>query len=386
MWLAILSGAAGGTVLFQSLPTPAASSSSGSSLHHGASGRLYLTWQEATAKGHALRLSVWEEDQWSPPRTIQEGNDWFVNWADFPSLIEYAPSRLAAHWLVRNGKLPHAYDIYLVLSQDAGEQWSEPFRLHRDDTQTEHGFVSFLPWTGDQLGVVWLDGREMSEEGQEGSMSLRFTTVPEPGRLGREVILDDRVCECCQTSAALTGRGAIVVYRDRSPDEIRDIWSVRYQNGTWSEPSPVYSDGWKIGGCPVNGPAVAASGEFVAVAWFTGAPRPRVQMAISWDGGETFQDPVPMDDGHPLGRVDVEVLADYTVLVSWMEGTKQGAEIRLRKWKPGEVLQPSLGVTASSPMRASGFPRLGWWKDRLFFTWTQASNPPRVQTGVLRFP
>ena len=60
--------------------------------------------------------------------------------------------------------------------------------------------------------------------------------------------------------------------------------------------------------CPVNG-AVAAAGERVAVAWFTGADKtPRVKLAFSNDAGETFGQPVAVDDGNPTGRVDVLLL------------------------------------------------------------------------------
>jgi hypothetical protein len=41
--------------------------------------------------------------------------------------------------------------------------------------------------------------------------------------LGKEALLDGRVCECCQTSSASTPDGMAVVYRDRSEKEVRDI-------------------------------------------------------------------------------------------------------------------------------------------------------------------
>ena len=58
------------------------------------------------------------------------------------------------------------------------------------------------------------------------------------------------VCECCQTSMAISGDIPIVVYRDRSEGEIRDIYYSRYIDSNWTEPHPIHNDGWEINGCP----------------------------------------------------------------------------------------------------------------------------------------
>src|SRR6185436_12033224 len=92
-----------------------------------------------------------------------------------------------------------------------------------------------------------------------------------------DALLDPDVCTCCQTVAALTDEGPIVAYRDHSSDETRDISVVSMQNGQWTRPRAVHRDGWRMNACPVNGPALIASGKRVAVAWYTGADeKPRV--------------------------------------------------------------------------------------------------------------
>ena len=40
---------------------------------------------------------------------------------------------------------------------------------------------------------------------------------------GLHLEIDARVCDCCQTDAAMTSEGAVLIYRDRSDDEIRDL-------------------------------------------------------------------------------------------------------------------------------------------------------------------
>jgi len=279
------------------LPTPAAPSSGQSNLTADGRGRALLSWVERLEKNRfALRFAVREGPGWSRPRTVAEGENWFVNWADFPSLAALPDGTLAAHWLVRSGPSPYAYDVHISRSSDGGLTWSAPQRPHRDGTQTEHGFVSMFPTRDGRLAAVWLDGREMkSAAGGEGhgggakpaagddhghgQMTLRYATLgrgAEGLKIEDEAVLDARVCECCQTSAAVTRDGPVVVYRDRSEGEVRDISIVRLgRDGRWSAPAAVHADGWRIEGCPVNGPSVAASGRRVAVAWFTLAGTPR---------------------------------------------------------------------------------------------------------------
>ncbi len=97
---------------------------------------------------------------------IAEGAGWFVNWADFPSLIAL-PDRLAGGTLAgEDGSGTYAYDVNVARSGDGGKTWSEPLVPHRDGTQTEHGFVSLFAAPGNLLEAVWLDGRETRPGGR----------------------------------------------------------------------------------------------------------------------------------------------------------------------------------------------------------------------------
>ncbi|MER8349348.1 sialidase family protein, partial [Acinetobacter baumannii] len=78
---------------------------------------------------------------WSAPRTIAEGGDWFVNWADTPHIAATADGALWAHWLQKSAAATYAYDVVLARSADGGASWSAPLRVNDDGTPTEHGFV-----------------------------------------------------------------------------------------------------------------------------------------------------------------------------------------------------------------------------------------------------
>ncbi|MCA1633993.1 MAG: glycoside hydrolase [Acidobacteria bacterium] len=376
----------------RALPSPAAPGSGQSNLSVGPDGRVYLSWIERLeGKRFALRFARREGAGWSAPRTIAEGSNWFVNWADFPSLAALPDGSLAAHWLARSGAGTYAYDVNISRSQDGGKTWGPAVVPHRDGTQTEHGFVSMFP-AGGALGAVWLDGRETKppepgggEHHGHGQMTLRYATLGPGGKLASEARLDARVCECCQTSAAVTSEGVVVVYRDRSHEEMRDISIVRLlRGGLWSEPRTIHVDGWRIDGCPVNGPSVAASGRRVAVAWFTMAGGgPHVRLAFSKDAGATFSPPSEVGDADPIGRTDVLVLADGSALVCWLEKTTGGAELRARRVRPDGTRDPSITVAPSNATRSSGFPQMARTKNTIIFSWTA---PDGVRTAEMPAP
>ncbi|HEX6588169.1 MAG TPA: hypothetical protein VF039_04025 [Longimicrobiales bacterium] len=338
------------------LDAPVGVGSAQPSLASGDDGRVFLSWHEPTADSTSvLRMAVLDDTVWSEPVTVAAGRDFIVNWADFPSLLPLGGPRLAAHWLEREGSDTYAYGVRVSLSDDGGRTWTDPVTPHRDGTPTEHGFVAMLP-ARDGVDVIWLDGRAYAGERQE--MSLRAARVGVTGA-GAEETLDERVCDCCQTDAAVADSNAVVVYRDRSAGEIRDIAIQARVRGRWSMPRVVHADGWKIDGCPVNGPAVAAHDNVVAVAWFTAAnDTPRVQLAFSRDGGAHFGLPFRIDEGQPGGRVDVVMLDERTAVVSWIEEGEPAGSVRLRTVSLDRGIGPARTIADVPAARASGFPRM----------------------------
>ncbi len=367
-----------------SLASPAGPGSAEPNLVTGPDGRIYMSWLEPADSGHALRFAVHDGRDWSAARTIVARRDFFVNWADFPSLEVLDGNRLAAHWLQRNGAGTYAYGVRLALSKDGGATWSPAVIPHRDSTQTEHGFVAL--WReGATLGAAWLDGRKFDKAGHSPSneMMLVSTTMRANRTLGAESRLDERTCDCCQNAAAVTAQGPIIAYRNRSPDEIRDIYVTRRVGGKWVAGVPVHDDNWKIAACPVNGPAIAAIGSRVALAWFT-APNDsgRVNVAFSNDAGAHFGDPIRIDGGTPAGRVDVALLRDGSALVTWIErvGGDVGA-VRVRRVTPAGVVGKPVTIASSSAARASGFPRMAVTGENAMFAWTVPGKPSNVRVA-----
>jgi hypothetical protein len=383
----------GGAIVVREVESPAGAESREPELSAASGGRVILSWVEKVGEQrYALRFAARAAAGWSGARTAAEGENWFVNWADFPSVVELSDGSLAAHWLVRSGSGTYAYDVNVSRSADGGGTWGAPVIPHTDRTETEHGFVSLLALPEGRLGVVWVDGRatkDMKEgHGEEEeplpvSMQLRYAEVGADGRLSGEAVLDERICECCQTSAALTAEGPLVVYRGRSESEVRDIQSVRKSAAGWGAPRAVHADDWRIKGCPVNGPSVAAEGRRAAVAWYTAqGAAPRVNVAFSGDAGATFGPAVRVDDGDAVGRADVLLLADGSALVCWMSGESGKGAVKVRRVAPSGALGPVALVAEADVSRSGGFPRMARAGDTVYFAWTQFGKPPRVRTAA----
>jgi len=240
-----------------------------------------------------------------------------------------------------------------------------------------------------RLGAIWLDGRNMKgmkhndeHAPSSQSMTLRYATIDANGNLSDEAELDERVCECCQTSAAFTDEGAIAVYRDRSQSEVRDISFVRQVGGAWGSAQPVHADNWEVNGCPVNGPSIAADGRRVVVGWFTGAGDiPHVKAAFSNDAGATFSSAIQVDDGEATGRVDALLLPDGSALVCWLSGNVEGGAIKVRRVRADGTLGPPAVIAKTDISRSSGFPRMARLGNEVHFAWTEFGKPSRVRTA-----
>ena len=379
------------SLIIQRTESPAGVDSREPDMNATPDGRIVMSWVEKIGeKRYALRMSTRDQNGWSPTRTVSEGDNWFINWADFPSVIALPNGSLAAHWLVKSGSATYAYDVNISRSNDGGQTWSTPVVPHTDKTQTEHGFVSLMPLPDGRVGAVWLDGRNMKDMNHEDenapaseSMTLRYAAIDAAGKLSDEAQLDERVCECCQTAAAVTGDTVIVVYRDRSTNEMRDIYTTaRVIGGPWSQPHAVAPDNWKINGCPVNGPAIATTGGRVAVAWYTQAgDQSRVKLAFSDDTGQTFGPPIVVDDGEAVGRVDVLLLPDGSALVCWLAGTVEAGEIKVRRITIDGALGPVSVVAQTDISRSSGFPRMARLDNEVHFAWTEFGKPSHVRTA-----
>lgn len=353
-------------------------------------GRLLLSWLDVQeGRRTRFQFAQFGQTDWDVTRTIAIGNSFFANWADTPHILATPNGALWVQWLQKSGAAPYAYDVVLSTSRNDGQNWSEPVRPHTDGTTTEHGFAALWPQGDDALGIAWLDGRHTADpagadthaahaEGAGGAMmTLRTATFDGSLRTGGDTELDASVCDCCQTDAAVTAKGPLLVYRDRTAQEIRDIHAIRLDGGAWTASKPVASDNWRMPACPVNGPSVAARGNDAVVAWYTAAGDvPTVKLARSTDAGDTFAAPVVLEQGDAVhGRVDVALDANAAWML-WTREDASGQSLWLARYAPdlSRQLEKVEIAKLQGRGRGTGFAQLVLRDGAAWIVWTDVSG------------
>lgn len=370
--------------------------------------RFVLSWQERDAEGCAIlrTATLGIDGALGEPRDVASGCDWFVNWADFPSVAIADNGDWWTWYLQKSGPSTYAYDIRLVRSEDEGRTWSAPITPHDDRTPTEHGFVSMVAMGGDRMLLVWLDGRNtLATAGDdthhahgaghgasggghahaEGPMSLRSAEVGRDFVLRHQQEVDARVCSCCPTDLVRRGAGAVLVYRNRSEDEVRDVYAADYRGGRWTPGAAVRTDGWRIAACPVNGPALAASGDRVAALWPTMAGATlsvkaallgRADPATTLDSGDAM-----------LGRPDLAPWRDGRWLAAWLGAGPEGAlALRIATLSPSLAPAAMQDVARLPPGRGTGMPRLASLGEVAVLVWTEpkGTEGPEARVGTVQ--
>ncbi|MBD73625.1 MAG: hypothetical protein CMG42_05430 [Candidatus Marinimicrobia bacterium] len=342
-----------------------------------------MIWYEGD---NHIVMSEYTAEGWTPKDTIVSNEHFFKNWADLPQIYHAGGDTLAVSWLMMSGEGTYDYDVQVAMSIDRGKTWSEPVVPHQDSIKGEHGFVSFYNF-GKETGLIWLDARNMMDGGHDnGSSAMRLyvSTINTKGDLGLEVMVDNMVCECCPTAAVNTSVGPLIAYRDRSHDETRNIQMV-FTNGA-QVPYTLHDDGWVVPGCPVNGPAMSAAGNNVAIAWYT-APdnNPQVNVAFSNDAGRTFGKPLRLDEGSAIGRTDLLWLDKETVLVSWLEEGDESGNLELMIVHASSGKTNTLESFSISSGRGSGYPKLALIEGFVFVTWTEPGEDGKVFTDWIPY-
>jgi hypothetical protein len=172
----------------------------------------------------------------------------------------------------------------------------------------------------------------------------------------------------------------LLAFRAHSKDNIRDIAVTRLENGKWSTPKIVNADGWQIEACPTNAAAVAAKGDHVAVAWFTGAQdKPRELMGFSNDDGSNFSKPMTLSTGHAFGYTALALDEDGGAIISWLEQSPEGAKVLVRHVTAAGVAGPVLELAKGGKM-ALGYPKLFHNGSETFIAWGSSKH---VETASL---
>ena len=359
---------------------------------------IILSWVERVGATAHLKFAERTSSGWSEPTTVASGNNWFLSYADPPTVLRRPDGTLVANWLISTNPSYEGSDLHVSYSRDNGKTWARPVMPHHDGTEQQHAFPSFFELPGNSLGVSWLDGRDTQPTDalpEGGPMVLRYAAYDAQWKRTAEGVVDLRACECCSTTAVGTSEGALIAFRDRSDKEVRDIAVSRFENGKWTDAMPVHNDNWEVYACPVNGPALSARGRQAAAAWFTVKnDQGQAYAALSTDAGRTWGTPIRLDDAASLGRVDIEVLDDGSAVATWVEYADRRSQLRMRRIEASGIRSEAASVAGGIEGGDSGgFPQLARHGDELVFAWTESvvkgegSEPAlTVHTAVARLP
>lgn len=367
--------------------------SSEPNLYTSIKGDTYLSFISSSENSDLSKLyfSKLELDKlkWSKPTLINSSTDWFVNWADFPRITTNNQNGISVHYLEKSGLDTYSYDIKVMNSIDDGISWNNPIKLHSDNTKTEHGFVSTVNFNNNFLST-YLDGRqnELSKKNKKlkPQMTLRATSYNIDGVILMDELIDNKVCDCCQTDIALTSNNTpITVYRDRSNNETRDIYYSYFKNSKWSTPLTVNNDNWIIAGCPVNGPAISTFDNSSSVVWYTEINgESKIKVAFTNDITKGFDDPILINTSDPLGRVDIEMINENTSIISYMDYIDDKAFIKLQRVDRFNGVNKSIIIDEISNTRSSGFPKINIIDNyKTIISWTDSSKKLNVKTILL---
>lgn len=364
-------------------------------------GTLYLSWIEQTVDSiSTFQYSTFSNGKWTEPILIAKGTkNWFLNWSEAPKLTRFKsdPGTLAAYWLEITTQNPYDHDVKISTSTDAGLNWNAPFTPHPVKMKAYYGQCAFLPLNNGRIFMVWLDGRNTKMKiphtnrympSTDGEIMLAAAEFDKDGKIYNEQILDDQISALSTPDVGLLDDDKVVVYRNRTDDHVKDIYITREIGGQWTSPRPVWKESWVSRTHPVSGPQLAIQGEKVAVVWYTEANHtPRIHLSISDNGGESFSEPIQIDNGNPTGMPDVTASSKGSWIISWLEMKNTvSAELMIAEVEGKSSIAEKKRIAEVNVQPKSSYPQLATTGKNVMLTWSNQENGVSVvHTYLLKF-
>ncbi|MBM3725820.1 MAG: exo-alpha-sialidase [Acidobacteria bacterium] len=333
-------------------------------------------------------------ESWSEPQRINnvpgEVSDHGENSAQL--LLSPDEMTLYAFWNARDPQNPGASHVRFSKGGAMMTTWSPAVTLDDDPVPNSHGFQGAGVAPDGTLFAAWLDQRdkEAAKTGDytAGAATVYLTRSTDGGRTWvRNIAIAQDVCPCCRVSFGFVAGRVVVSWRGVVTGDFRDIFtSVSSDNGqTWSKPTLVSRDGWKIKGCPHVGAAMAAVNGRLHIVWYTEAQgKPGIFVASTTNGSEFTPKRLvstgTADPTHPFVNVFDDRLA---IAFQARDGREKDS------WGKMSIYYRELLANGTlSPLQRAGLPGAGTvtypslalgMSGRTFLAWTESGeNGPKA--------
>jgi hypothetical protein len=351
--------------------------------------RVAAAWAATATTGTDVYLAVSDDEGRSFARPVRVNDiegDASSN-GEQPPRVALRGDTLSVIWVSKRGG---ATAIRSALSTDGGRTFAAAHTITPPGAAGARGWESAAIADDGTLHAAWLDGRSSTPPSpppshaahatagqaptQDSSPSLPaghqhhsgpmkqniYHAMWKPGEAPVELEVAADVCFCCKTAIVTRASDVYIAWRHLFPGGVRDIAIARSADGgrTFSTPTRVSEDNWKIDACPDDGPAMAieADGE-IAIVWPTlvqdpAGARMGIFRATSRDGGKTFSPRERMDAGDAAPAHPRLTEAAQGTAVVWDELANGTRRVMLRA--PGAApLAVSNGRAASYPAIAA---------------------------------
>lgn len=265
-------------------------------------------------------------------------------------------------------------------STDGGRTFGPAINLQKAGAAGDRGWEAAAADANGGLHAVWLDHRGLAAGGEHAmhkgdhdgvAMAQKSSLYYWGGGPERELFAG--VCYCCKTALTVAPDGAIyAAWRHVFEGNFRDIAFTASHDGgkTFSPMTRVNQDGWKIDGCPDDGPAMAVDRSGVVhLAWPTVSNEKGVILYATSRDGKTFGKPqqVPTFGTPKSSHPQIAIDGSGTVIIGWDE-VRDGA----RSAGYVDVTAKGFG-TPQSLGKASMYPVLAAAETGLIAAWTSGA-------------
>jgi hypothetical protein len=290
--------------------------------------------------------------------------------------------------------------IMFARSTDGLRTFAAPHVVPGTDAEGSRGWQSVAVDSAGRVVVLWLDHRYAAHmpmsHSRDSSKKTADTTVPKMSPSARAQLsklyvgtLDGSggsmvwsgVCYCCKTSLIAAGSSVYAAWRHVFQGGFRDIAFTELRDGgrSFSSVVRVSADGWKIDGCPENGPALAAdASRRIHVVWPTPpdgkTDTPLGLFYANTSNATTFSPRAQIPTNGPAAHAQIVIGLDGQPIVAWDEIVAGARRIALAGVR-GDGSSASF-VPIASPTKSAdqGWPALASTTGGTVLAWVNKSG------------